>query len=187
MPDTSVARRYAQALIEIAAEAEATDAVRSDLERFEVLLDQAEALLRRTLCSPVFTTEERSAVLDVVLPRLGVHKLTSNVLHLVNDKGRMLAVSEIIDEFHALADERAGRVRVTVHTAEPLTSQIEAEVRAALEAATGHTVVLQTLVDPELLGGMIARVGGKVYDSSLRTRLENIKQALLGAQMPGVA
>jgi F-type H+-transporting ATPase subunit delta len=175
----AAARRYAQALIELATDEDAVDRVGTDLEQFTQATSGEEGELGRALASPVFTVEERRNVLDVVLPKLGAHDLVGKILHLANDKHRMALVPKIVEAYRAMADERAGRVRVTVQTAEPLTAQLETEVRKALEGLTGRTVVLRTEVDPELIAGLVARVGDKVYDSSLRTRLQLMRQSLL--------
>lgn len=186
MPVSPVARRYAQAMIEVAAEADAIDAVSNDLQTFVGLLDAQGGELRHALCSPVFTTEERGNVLDALLPRLGLHPLATNLLRLVNDKHRFAQLPDIAEAYVGLADERAGRQLVEVTTAEPMTPQVEAEVRAALAKATGKTVRLKTAVDPSLIGGLVARVGGTVYDSSIRSRLEQLKHNLV-SQDVGVA
>jgi F-type H+-transporting ATPase subunit delta len=174
-----VSRRYAQALIEVAAESNAIEAVGRDLDRFVALTRADGDLLGGPLSSPVFTAEERRSVLDQVLARIGLHPLVSNVLRLANDKGRMAIIPAIAEAYREQADRRSGRVRVIVETAEPLTPQLEIEVRASLEVMTGQQVILESRVKPELIGGIVARVGDKVYDSSLRTRLEQIRQTLL--------
>ena len=181
-----VARRYAQALIEVAAEADAVEQVMADLHGFAQLLDAHDGVLRDALCSPVFTTEEREAVLNELLPKLGLHGLTNNVLRLANEKHRFAVIADIAAAFEALADVRAGRQAATVITAEPMTPQVEAEVRAALEKSTGKTIRLTTQVDPSLIGGMVAKIGGIVYDASLRNRLERLKQDLF-QQEAGIA
>jgi F-type H+-transporting ATPase subunit delta len=183
MPVSPVARRYAQALVEVAAEANAVDPIANDLHRVVGLLDANEGQLRAALCSPVFTAEERSSVLAAVLPRLSLHPLAANLLRLINDNGRFAVMPDIAEAYLQLADERAGRQQVEVTTAEPMTPQVEAEVRAALQKATGKTVRLSTKVDPSLLGGLVAKVGGTVYDSSIRTRLEQLKHNLIAQEV----
>jgi F-type H+-transporting ATPase subunit delta len=185
--DDAVSRRYAQAMIEAAAEVDAVDAVGADLARFVALMKSDHDLLGGALASPVFSIDERRAVLDAVLPRVGFHPLANNLLRLVNDKRRFDRIADIVAAYEALADDRAGRARVTVQTAEPLSPQLEAEVRHALEAVTHKTVVLRTEVRPELIGGLVAKVGDVVYDSSIRTRLEQLKQALLKAPVTAQA
>ncbi len=185
MAKSAAARPYAQAMIEIAAEAGILERVEQDLERFSQLWDEHEGLLAKALGSPVFTTEERRAVLQAVLPKLELHGMSANLIHLANDKGRLLMMREIAEAYRELADERAGRLRVLVQTAEPLSADLEAEVVKALSERTGKTIVLRTEVDESLIGGMVARVGGKVYDSSIRNRLSQMKDALLSGSWGG--
>ena len=178
-----VARRYAQALIDVAPDKKAVDQIAQSLDRFvAVSREGAEGhRLNDVLANPVFTLDERRAVLEKVLSRAELHPLAANLLRLANDKRRLAILPRIADAYRELADQRAGRLRVTVQTAEPLTPQLEAEVRAALETMTGTSVLLAAEVRPELIGGLVARVGDKVFDSSIRTRLELLKQQLLNA------
>jgi F-type H+-transporting ATPase subunit delta len=183
----AAARRYAQALIAVAEEVGAVDRVGDDLDRFVASGEQDGRRLGLVLESPVFTSDERRGILDQVLPKLGLHSLVANLVNLVNDKRRMALLPEIANAYRTLADERAGRQQVVIQTAEPLTPQLEAEVRSALESTTGKRVILKTEVRPELIGGIVARVGDTVYDSSIRTRLEQMKQALLNSPISSVA
>ncbi|MCB9685390.1 MAG: ATP synthase F1 subunit delta [Alphaproteobacteria bacterium] len=177
-----LALRYAQAMVEVADEMPgASEAMARDLDAFMALMDRDGRQLGAALESPVFTVEERRAVLEQLLPKLGLHPLTANLIRLVNDKRRFPQLHDIADAFRDLTDERAGRARVTVQTAQALSPELEGEVRTALEKATGKTLILTTEVRPELIGGLVAKIGDKVYDSSLRTRLDQIKQALLRA------
>lgn len=187
MPDARVARRYADALIEVAADQGAVDPVGADLKSLIALMDQFDGMLRSALCTPVFSADERSAVLGELLPKLSLHPLSANFLRLLSDKGRMDAIDEIAAEYATLADGRAGRVTVRVTTAEPMSAAVEKDVKEALSKATGMQVVLAPKVDPALIGGMVVHVGGKVYDSSIRTRLQGVRRALLSAQAPAVA
>ncbi len=173
-----IARRYATALADVASEAGAVEPVGRDLERFSALMGDAGGL-GDALASPVFTSEERRAVLDQLLPRLGLHPLTANLLHVVNDKRRFALLSAIALAYRDLADSRAGRARITVQTASPIDAALEDDIRRALERVTRKQVVLTTEVRPELIGGLVAKVGDTVYDSSVRTRLEQLKQSLL--------
>ena len=187
MSEVSVARRYAVAMIQVSSDDNVVDQVGTDLVDFNNLLDANNGKLRHTLCTPLFSSDERTAVLDALLPKLGMHGPSVNFVKLVNAKGRLPAIGKIARAYGDLADELAGRVNVRVTTAEPMSAQIEAEVKAAMEKSTGKSVILNADVDSALIGGMVARVGGKVYDSSIRTRLESIKLSLLNAQAPGQA
>ena len=187
MSDITVARRYAGAMIDVAAEQDAVEEVGNNLIAFHDLLQDNDGQLYRALCTPIFSGKERTAVLEALLPKLGMHALTNNFIQLVNAKSRLYAIGDIAKVYSELADERAGRVTVQVTTAEPMSDAIAAEVRQAMAEATGKEVVLQADVDPALIGGMIARVGGKVYDSSIRSRLRDLERALVANQGPAQA
>lgn len=175
----AVSRRYAQALIELAAEAQVVDQVGADLDQFVTVFQGDEGRLATALASPVFTVEERRRVLDQVLARLSVSPIAANLLRLVNDKRRMALVPAIANAYRDGADRLHGRLNVVVETAEPMSPELEQEVRASLEKMTGKKVTLRPQVRPELLGGLVARIGDTVYDSSIRTRLENLRRSLL--------
>lgn len=176
-----IARRYAQAMADVAESEGAIEAVGRDLERFTSLMAGGDGALGEALASPVFTSDERRGVLDQLVPRLGLHRLTGNLLHVVNDKKRFALMPAIAAAYRDLADERANRTRITVQTASPLSADLEREVRDAFARVTRKEVLLTTEVRPELIGGLVAKVGDTVYDSSIRTRLEQMKLALLAA------
>ena len=187
MADRKVARRYAKAFLSAAEEVGATDALLADLLRFQAAAAQNDRELFRALANPVFTLDERKAVLDVVVLKLGVHPLTCNLLMVLLDKGRFAELHFLAEEYHAMADVRAGRARVSVETATPMGRVLEDAVRAALERVTGKQVILETRTNPDLIGGMVARVGSKVYDASVRARLDDIRQRLIHSQAPAEA
>jgi len=187
MANSDIARRYAAAFFELAEEAGAVDTLDADLSRTVEQLGGHDGLLLNTLCSPVFTREERRGVLDAVLPKLSLDALTVNLLHLLLERGRFAILTEVARVYNDTVLERSGTVRVSVTTAEPLSPQLENEVRAAFEKATGKTILLEAEMDASLIGGMIARVGGKVYDSSIRSRLQDIEHNLIQASTPAEA
>ena len=188
MADTTLASRYAKALIDLAVEKNALDALQSDLARVREVVLADDSRLLDFLSAPVFEREERTrvlvAVLDVMGQRRGFHPVTRNFLRLILDKGRFAAVPEVIRQFELLADGKANRERVVVETAEALSPDLLHLVRTTLERATGRTIVVEPKVNPALIGGMVARVGGKVYDASIKSRLTEIRQQLLAAQIP---
>lgn len=188
MADTTLASRYAKALIDLAVETGTLDTLQSDLARVRDIVQADGERLLRFLAAPVFERDERKrvleAVLDLVSQRRAVHPLTRNFLRLILDKGRFSAVPEVIRQFELLADAKANRERVIVETAEALSPELLNLVRTTLERTTGRTIVVQPQVNPELIGGMVARVGGKVYDASIKSRLSEIRQQLLAAQIP---
>jgi F-type H+-transporting ATPase subunit delta len=181
MADTNAARRYARALIGMATEDGVDEVVQQELQRFVGAMSGDGRELRQVLCSPVFTAEERTAVLGAVLPRLSIGRGTAQFLRLLSDRGRMDVIDEVLRLYTAAMDERAGRVRVQVSTTEPMSPQLEHVIRATFERSTGKKVILEASIDANLIGGVVARLGDRVYDASLRTRLEDLRRRLINA------
>lgn len=184
MADLAIARRWAAAFLDIAAETGSIDALGAELAAVDSAFRGAGI---EALSNPVFTHAERREVLDAILKKAKVGGMTANLLRLMLDKGRFAILPQVVQVYQANADERAGRTRVVVETAFPLTPQLEGEIRAALEKATGATVVLEARVNESLIGGLVARVGSKVYDASVRTRLRDLQHRLTSSQVPAEA
>jgi F-type H+-transporting ATPase subunit delta len=178
MADASLARRYARALILLGQEQHALDAFGAGLVQAGHVLDLGDGLLRGVLVNPGIPLAERQAVLGAALARMGLHALLNNFLRLLLDKGRFVALPEITAAYEQMADELASRVRATVRTARALDARTADQVERALAAASGRAVVVRFVVEPSLIGGMVAQVGDKVYDSSVRGRLEQLQLAL---------
>lgn len=184
---TVVAHLYATALIDAAADANAVEPVGADMKVLAAWLHSDAPALASALSSPVVSLSERTAVLAALLERLSVHPLVANLLKVANDKGRFDLIEAIAAAYADLADERAGRMRVHVQVAEALSDELHGEIRNALAASTGKDVQLDVDIRPELIGGLIARIGDRVYDTSVRTQLRQIKKTLLNSQLPGQA
>lgn len=178
MTEGSVSRRYAKALLEIAQESHAVDRFGNDLEKFSAVAQLDGGRLGAALCNPIFTLPERRLVLERVLPGLNLDATVANFLRLLLDKTRMDALSDIVREYRAFADVEANRVRASVTTAATLDAISRVQVQRALEVATGKSVVLEARVDAGLIGGMVAQVGSRVYDASIRSRLERLTLTL---------
>ncbi len=181
MPEAAVAERYAKALIDLGDEEGLVERFGADLGVFAALSQQDGVDLVQTLGHPAFTLDERKAVLEAVLERLSLHIHTANFLRIVLEKGRFPALPHIVEAYLKSADALAGRVRATITTANPLSASLEAEVKAALESATGKTILVESKVDPLIIGGVVAQVEGRVIDASLRTRLLDLRQSLLSS------
>lgn len=187
MLDLNVARRYADALIDVAAEHGAVDRIGADLQTVLGLLDGNGGVLRNALCTPVFSGAERTAVLTQLLPKLGLHALTGNFLLMLDGRGRLSLIDAVATVYSDLADERAGRLAVRVTSASELSPAVRKDLQATLSASSGRSVVLHTSIDEALIGGIVVRMGGKVYDSSIRTRLQQVRRALLDATPSAIA
>jgi F-type H+-transporting ATPase subunit delta len=174
---SGVAGRYATALFELALESKAVDSVRADLAKFNGLLGES-ADLERLVRSPVFTADAQEKALDAVLKTAGIGGTASNFLRLVARKRRLFAISDIIRDFNLLVASHKGEVSAQVTVAEPLSSARLAEVKAALAEVTGKDVVVDVKVDPSIIGGLIVKLGSRMIDTSLRTKLHALKNAM---------
>lgn len=177
MRATAAARRYARALFSLASEAGRSDEVGQELDALAGLLEQNDEL-RRSIFRPLHPGAERRAVLSAVCDRLGSSPVVRNFCSLLVDQRRVVDFASIRDAYAALADATAGRTRARVVSAAPLTKGQRERLQRALAARTGQTVDLDVSVDPTLLGGAVADVGGLIFDGSLRTQLERLRVGL---------
>jgi F-type H+-transporting ATPase subunit delta len=172
-----VARRYARALHALASEARRAEPVADELVAFEQLLG-AEQELREALLRPwVKATTKRAIVLEVA-GRLGLSPLTRNFLALVAQRRRLDVLGEIIAAYRTTVDEAAGRVRARVRSAAPLSDAERGALRERLGRRLGKTVLLDTEVDPGLLGGFVAEVGSRVLDMSVAGQLAALRERI---------
>jgi F-type H+-transporting ATPase subunit delta len=174
---STVVRRYARALFSLAVETNAVAAVREELARIAELFE-AHPELERTLFQPLHPVMERRAVLQTVCRLIGSSTNVRNFLLFLVDQRRLVDYEAIRGEFDRLADESAGRMQAEVVAAVPLDDRQTERLRAALSARTGLEIELEVRVDPELIGGVIAAVGGLVFDGSLRTQLSQLRDTL---------
>jgi len=176
-----MAGRYATALFELALEANAVEAVKADLDRFDAIVAES-ADLNRLVRSPVFSAEEQVQALSVVLDRVGISGLAANFFKLVAANRRLFAVHDMIKAFRALIAQHKGEATAAVTVAEPLKDQHVDALRAALKSVTGKDVDLDIKIDPAILGGLVVKLGSRMVDSSLRTKLNGIKHAMKEAR-----
>ncbi len=170
-----MAGRYALALYELAEEEGLTDKVAADLAKFAALIAES-ADLQRFVKSPLHSAEEQLNALDSILNRAGVSGVSANFLKLVAQKRRLFAVAEMLDNFHKLLDYYKGRIRAEVTVAEPLKDRHVEALKAALAELTGgKSVEITTKIDPEIIGGLIVKLGSRMVDASLRTKLNSLR------------
>ncbi len=177
--DTSsgVAGRYATALFELALEQRALDQVAVDLDRFNEALDAFDDLLR-LVKSPVFSAEEQGRALAAILEELKIEGLTRNFLLLAAKNRRLFATPDMIRAFRAMLARHRGEMSATVTAAAKLTESQVTALRQALKAALGKEIMLDERVDAGLLGGLVVKVGSRMVDTSLRTKLNSLKVAM---------
>ena len=175
---SGVAGRYARALFELALDAKSVDAVKADIEQFDAMISES-ADLQRLVRSPVFGTEERSRALAAVLAKAGISGLTSNFLMFVAANRRLFSVREMIRDFRKLVARWKGEVTAEVTAAEKLSDSHLEAIKSALKSITGEkTVDLHVKIDPAIIGGLMVKLGSRMVDSSLRTKLNAIKHAM---------
>ncbi|KUO55033.1 MAG: ATP synthase F0F1 subunit delta [Alphaproteobacteria bacterium BRH_c36] len=172
--------RYAGALFELANGQQKAADVEKDLSAFQALLDESEDL-RRLVASPVFTAEDQDRALKTLSDKAGLSELTSNFLRVIARNRRLFALPQMISAYKSLAARSRDEVTAEVTTAQPLSDEQAAELKKTLTASVGKTVMLDTRVDPSILGGLIVKVGSRMVDSSLRTKLTAIRMGLKGA------
>lgn len=174
----SLARRYAKALLEIGVQKQTYDALGRELERFADTL-KGSPELRNALENPVFPLDKRRLVLDELARRLALSKTVRNFVMLLLDKGRIAALPDIARVYRTLVDEHAGRVRATITSARPLDPLLETRLKTALERQSGKVVILEKKEDPAIVGGLVTQLGDVLYDGSVRTQLQQLREQLL--------
>jgi len=176
-----MAGRYATALFELALENRALDAVAADLERFGGLLGES-ADLKRLVRSPVFRADEQIKALGAILSQAGISGLAANFLLFVTRKRRLFAVAAMIGAYRALVARHKGELVAHVTAAERLSDTHLAALKDALKAVTRQDVKIDLTVDPAIIGGLVVKLGSRMVDSSLRTKLNAIKFAMKEAR-----
>lgn len=176
----AVAVRYAKALVDLVARPSSsvspTEAVAQLTSFARVLAESPE--LENVLLSPAVSSSRKRAVIGRLASDLSISKLISNFLFVLVDHRRVAELNAIRDAFDALMDERMGVTRVRVAAARELNDRQRQGLRDRLSALTGNTARLEFAVDPELLGGAIARIGSTIYDGSVRGQLEALRRRL---------
>jgi F-type H+-transporting ATPase subunit delta len=175
---SGMAGRYATALFELALESNAIDVVKGDLEKFDALV-VGSADLTRLVRSPVFSAEEQSRALSAVLDKAGIGGLAAKFLNVVVSKRRLFAVRDMVKAYRAFVARHKGEVTAQVTVAEKLKDEHLAALRSTLKSVTGgKDVDLDIKVDPAIIGGLVVKLGSRMVDSSLRTKLNAIKIAM---------
>jgi F-type H+-transporting ATPase subunit delta len=174
---SGMAGRYATALYELALEANALDAVKADLDAFDALIAQS-ADLARLVRSPVFSSDQQGRALAAVLDLAGLRGLSAQFLLAVAANRRLFAVRDIIKAYRALVARHRGEVAAQVTLAQPPSERHLAAIKEALNAVTGKDVQINVNIDPALIGGLVVKLGSRMVDSSLRTKLNMMKHAM---------
>ena len=174
---SGVSGRYATALFELARDEKSIDPVKADLDRFDALLGDS-ADLKRLVRSPVFSADTQLKALIAVLDRAGITGIAANFLKVLTRNRRLFAITDVIRAFRALVAKFKGEASADVTVAERLSDRNLDALKTALKSVTGKDVALNVNVDPSIIGGLVVKLGSRMVDSSLRTKLNSIKHAM---------
>jgi F-type H+-transporting ATPase subunit delta len=174
---SGVAERYATALFDLALESGALDAVDADLSRFSALLSDSDDLVR-LVQSPVFAAEDQLRAISAILDKAGISGLVGNFVKVAANNRRLFAVPGMIAGFRQLLAKHRGEVTAEVTSAEALSDAQVTALKEALKAQIGKDVTLSSQVDPSLIGGLVVKVGSRMIDTSVRSKLNSLKIAM---------
>jgi F-type H+-transporting ATPase subunit delta len=174
---SGMAGRYATALFELTREERAIDAVKADLDRFDALLAESPDLTR-LVRSPVFSAEQQAKALTAVLEATAISGLAAKFLNVLATNRRLFAVGVIIRDFRKLVAHHKGEVIADVTLAERASDAQLTAIKDALHAVTSRDVQVEVKVEPAIIGGLIVKLGSRMVDSSLRTKLRSLKHAM---------
>ena len=174
---SGVSGRYATALFELARDEKSVDAVLADLTKFEAMLAGSPDLTR-LVRSPIFGADVQGKAIAAVLDDAKITGISAKFLKLLTANRRLFAVSDVIRAFRALVAKFKGEATADVTVAEPLSDKNLDALKTALKSVTGKDVALNVKIDPAIIGGLVVKLGSRMVDSSLRTKLNSIKHAM---------
>ncbi len=176
---TGLAGRYATALFELAVDQKQIDQVAADLAALSALLDESDDL-QRLVRSPVLSRNEQQQAMVAILGHAGAAALTQNFVGLLAARRRLFVLADIIDTFNQLLAAHRGEVRAAVISARALSEGQLAAVHATLRTVLGGEVAVDAQVDEEMIGGLVVRVGSRMVDASIRTKIQRLQLAMKG-------
>ncbi len=174
---SGVSGRYATALFDLARDENSIDAVLVDLDQFNSMLEQSTDL-QRLVRSPVFSAEIQLSALTAILNQAEITGICANFLKVLTANRRLFVVADVIRAFRALVAKYKGEASADVTVAEALNDKNLDALKSALKSVTGKDVTLNVKVDPAIIGGLVVKLGSRMIDSSLRTKLNSIKHAM---------
>lgn len=174
---TGVAGRYATALFDLARESDKIDQVAGELDSIDAMIAESDDF-KRLVRSPAFSVDQQVRALDAVLQRAAIEGVTANFVKLVARNRRLFALEDMIAGFRKLVAHHRGEATAEVTSAHELDAEQQSALTAALRASLGKDVKLTAKVDPALLGGLVVKMGSRMIDTSLRTKLNSLRLAM---------
>lgn len=179
MSAETVARRYALALADVVAKTNETDSVKAELKSWEQLINSS-ADLQTAFGNPAIAHANKEKVLEGLIAKTQPTKTTANFLRVLLRNSRLTEIGEINEKFSSVLEERSGVISAQITSARPLSETEKSEMKMNLAKLAGKTVNLNFQTDETLIGGVVTRLGSTVYDGSVKTQLEELKQQMIG-------
>ena len=174
---SGVASRYATAVFELAREAKKIPALEKDIEALAEALESS-ADFGNLISSPIYSRADQAAAIKSIAKKMGLNGMTSSTLGLMAEKRRLFVLPNLIAAVRALVAAEKGEVTAEVVSAKKLTKAQETKLAASLKTAIGKDVIINATVDEALIGGLVVKVGSKMIDSSIASRLSNLQNAM---------
>ena len=174
---TGIAERYATAVYDLAREANQVDAIEGDLTALEAALNDSDDF-RRLTTSPLYTREEQEQAIKVLAEKMGLTKIMANTLQLMAQKRRLFALPALVKALRETIAEAKGEITAEVTTAKALTKTQSDKLAKSLTASTGKKVSLHATVDESLIGGLVVKLGSKMIDTSIRSKLNSLQNVM---------
>ena len=176
---SDLAKRYATAFFDLAIEQDKVDQLAGELGNLRALITES-ADLKRLVRSPIISRAEQGAAMAALIARGGLSDLVANLVGLMSKNRRLFALEGTIEAFQALLAEHRGEISAEVTSANELKPAHLEAVKEAVKKIVGRNVTLESKVDPSLIGGLIVKVGSRMIDNSIRTKLQNLELAMKG-------
>ena len=173
----SIASRYATAIFDLAKEGKMLKAIEGDIDALESAL-AASADMRGLISSPIYTRDQQSAAVAALSKKMKLSDVITNALGLMAQKRRLFVLPQLVAKMRDLIAEENGEVTAEVVTAKALTKAQQDKLAATLKASVGKSVKINMAVDESLIGGLIVKVGSKMIDTSIRSKLANLQNAM---------
>jgi F-type H+-transporting ATPase subunit delta len=178
MSGETVARRYAAALADVVEKSPESDVIKSELKQWEAMMT-SNADLINVFRNPAVAHASKEKLLENLIERAKPSRTTANFLRVLLRNNRLTELEQINTKFASVMEERSGAVAATVVSARPLSADEQAELRNNLSKLTGKNVSLNFNIDRNIIGGVVTKIGSTVYDGSVKTQLENLKEQMI--------
>ncbi len=174
---SGIAGRYATAVFELAREAKGLTALEKDVEALDAAL-AASADLRTVISSPVYTRDDQGRAIAAIAAKMGLSQVLTGTLGLMAQNRRLFVLPQLLSALRDMIAAEKGEVTAEVWSAQPLTAAQSKDLAASLKKTVGKTVKLKAAVDDSLIGGLIVKVGSKMIDTSIRSKLASLQNAM---------